>query len=400
MKHFLIAVLLVASFSTFAQVQPRLQNTLAHVFGTMTTFEIEKKVYQMKQDGVTERSFSTFFNSEGQLVELNDGEVNCGAYEGSVAGTDIIPYTIKISDDGRVFLDVGLIKFFEMHDYGVQNSVSFITFEYNKNYDYSQNSELTLNLVKGALSEIYEGDRASIRIQLNGGVHAPLYAQFNSATQPLDLKGGLGLKFGGDFSGSLYVNKKQDLKVDFGTEASVRLNRHYNFMSDATRARQSDDNARWSETYDAAMQSQTDWDQDKFDWEVANGQGSSMSADHYMAASGASARPKLPTRTYGGGDDAYQQRVKRTTILLTPSVSFTKEFKNKNNKVKSSLQVELSANLYLRDKFKGALFNGINNDWGTQLKDEEIVNVNMLKNGLSRNTYGIRLVYKFGNGKY
>lgn len=385
----------------------RLENSLAQIFGSMATFEVENKIYEMKKDGVTERTFSLFVNAKGKLFEVNDGNIIDGFYEGQEFGTDILPFNIRLSNDNRTFIEVGAFNVFKVLslDHRARGDVDFIAFEYKKNYDYSNTSEMVLSLVRGSLSGIVVGhENSKFQLKANGGfgLRLPLNLQVESANPNfrIDTKGNSTINTGIMYKAGFLAeqNFKKDYKVSLGAQVHFTNDKFRHYVSEEASSRMGKEEAVYKTQVKDRIREQNNWDKEKFEWEVANGHGTPTSANYYTAASGASARPSDPGYI-SFSRDYYSQNLTRTKVSLNPSLAVGKEFKNKSGRTKSSLQLEVSANLFLVDQVKGKKRDRKQFAWQSRLEDNEVIDNNLLKNDNSKNTYNVKLIYTFGSRK-
>lgn len=110
------------------------------------TLEIESKAYEMQQDGVSERSFVAAFTAKGALIyqhELDGTGIDHQA--GKNAGIQLFPFTVSMTEDGRVFVSATAFALKNMITaeaadmvYGdafrVLDNLQVLVFEYDKNY--------------------------------------------------------------------------------------------------------------------------------------------------------------------------------------------------------------------------------------------------------------------------
>lgn len=96
------------------------------LFSRLHTFEINEKIYSMKKNGLTEQSYVSGFTASGAMAythELQGDDIWDNDNDaGRNAGFEIVPYTVSLTQDGRVYISTSAISFKNMNSYTVGGS--------------------------------------------------------------------------------------------------------------------------------------------------------------------------------------------------------------------------------------------------------------------------------------
>jgi hypothetical protein len=197
----------------------------------------------------------------------------------------------------------------------------------------------------------------------------------------------------------LGVNLKQKMSnnssIDLGLIGTRSAKRYSDYINPITQERRESEASAYSDAAAAASVAQAQWDTDKFNYEVDNGYGEPMENSHYVAASGASARPSNATGRKNFKNDGYwDQAVKRKTFILNPEIGYTKTLKSGNK-----LRVSVNANIVVSDKLNGfSEATAMSDGSGYWVRPEEHINID-LKNSLNTSRVNVGLTFTFGNKK-
>jgi len=350
---------------------------------------IDQNVYEMKMDGVTQRAFSVGFTVDGQIATISDYDNN---YADEII--KIIPYKISFNSEGRTYIDIAPVKYEigEIDEDKYTVGISGLSFEYRKNYDYGQQTDFFLGIIKGTIDgKIPLGGDFFLKgnADLSLGAVLDLKVEGKDA---IDLGAGTGLNF--NYGISLDKTFKKNNTISIGISGGNKMYKVRGYWAPGLRQRQIDIQNSSDIAITNRTAAQNQWDTDKFQWEVDNGYGESTSSSHYMAASGAGSRPNDLT-PQGGSRKDFTQSVLRRSFFLAPSLGYTKKFKNGN-----SLGLRASVNLFLFDRLKGVRTGTFDaGDRSGYVADNEFVRMNLINNYRSLNIYQFKLIYKFGSKK-
>jgi hypothetical protein len=380
-------------------VKKKREERISKIIGTLMTFGIEEKVLNMKAQGITEQEYYSLLTASGQLFDHVDEQGIIASGDYTADGAAIVPYKIKISTQGVTFVEVSVVKLYMFESYDFDEAslgVDFLMIEYNNKYDYLANRELTLSIVRGA----YEASLNGLGVGAGARLDVPVYAHLDQTTMhpAVNFTKGTGYRF--DLKAKATLSIKNDLSLTMGASTYFRHHKYRNWVSETGKAKYETDLQDFNSDLSAQAAAITQWDEDKFAWEVANGYPNPVSEAFYLASTSAGSRPEYSLQyPYL---EKYGQNVVRNTIVLSPSLSLKKDFYSKSGKIKQSLEVSLEADLFMLDKFTGKreqpnrMFQKQDRNIGASLNNQELVNFKNIGSGGSQNNYTIRIVYKFG----
>jgi hypothetical protein len=382
---------LLLSFSSFAQVSPNPtmndidakiplisevnKKRVNSFLSVIDYLNVESKVYEMKQAGVTTQTYSTAVDLKGKLAELEKG-----------LGMYLAPYTISIATDNRIFLEIGLLKFNTEETQERSNyefDIDMLSIEYNKNYTYSNTQFANVYFFKpkftyGIYPFANSGFKIETMVKANVvGFNPTAKVMIGSPTETNF--GGIGFSSGVGYGMNLSQNFNNGVKLYAGAEGSNSFSTIEHYTSAENEAKYWEDYKIHSESINLYNQQHNtameQWKTDKFNWEVANGYSQTSEEAHYIAMSGNT----KPVYNYTGPSKAVEktENITRNTFMLQPKLGVSKEFSNPTSIVKG-VGVEMNANLYFVDKFTGTY-----------------TTVDLLKiDGMDRNQYNMKLILK------
>lgn len=229
--------------------------------------------------------------------------------------------------------------------------VGIISFERKKNYDYSNQVDSYVSLIMGELQgNIIGYNESTFKLQATGGVNFG----FTGKLEAPDLVGspsGQGIGIGGGVKYGLNMNQaiSPSSSITLGVTGFSYAKSYVGYLSPEVLERRSQEKAQYMQADSDAIAAQKQWDQNKYDWEVANGYGSAMETNYYMSASGAGPRPEDAEGRKNFRDDAYWvQNVSRTSFILNPSITYLKSLPSGKE-----FRVNVNANLVVKDQLKG-----------------------------------------------
>lgn len=333
-------------------------------------------------------STSTFIEIDGQIVNLDEYEGNAKAFT----------FDVRRSQDGRIFLDINPITF-ERHFNNNLNSYCFdagiLSMEYRKDFDYSSQRELMLELIR-------VGTKINKTLIVDPETGLPkTYLQLKASA-------GLGLKTGeinwnrfqidegqrgNEFTTyvNYYIGLGQNISkrsnIEFGLEGRNQRDGIYFYTSKKSQQDYENLQAQMEAEVSQRDEEIQQWNQEKYDWEIANNYASSLDNQRYTDMSGASTEPtKIANKT---NDKYYQQQVVKKRFVLTPQITYSLMLKNG-----SKIKLYANAEFVIKDKLQGHR----NGQYSRELKDSDLININ-LKDNIDANQLNVGLILNFENFK-
>ncbi|MFZ4714889.1 MAG: hypothetical protein ACOYL6_14315 [Bacteriovoracaceae bacterium] len=393
-KNYLTPTSLEESEMTKGKNISKTEEILKHF---LTSASIENDFYNLQNGTLANGKRALVIGVNGMIY--GDDEVDLDSLdESDMARIRIIPYDLKISQDGRHYIQISAADLVSKND-NTKIRLGIIEVERKKDMDYLGQVDNYVKLISGEIQQVFfESKNEKTQLVGNAGLNIGFTGKLN--TPAINLSGytpGGSIGTGSELKLGLGIKHKlsDNSAVDFGISGSRMRKGYGDYINPVTQQRRETEATAYSSADAVAIAAQKKWDEDKFNYEVANGYGSSMDAKYYMTASGASARPSdAPGWKNFSNDGYWEQKVVRKTLILNPEVGYTKTLKSGNK-----LRVNVSANLVMSDNLKGKSaatgFSGGSSYW---VKAEEYVDMD-IRNVMSSSRVNMGLTFTFGSSK-
>ncbi|MCT4641069.1 MAG: hypothetical protein N4A33_02155 [Bacteriovoracaceae bacterium] len=379
LRKFLFSVVILNSFSAFSVDCDVAKKELKGSLGVI----LEQVSLEMRQYNSTTSSSkqlnSAFIGADGSILDIK-----------SVRGTvGLVKYSLRHSNDNRIFIDLAPATI-EFRNKFACFSGEFVSIEYRKDYDFDIQKEFMINMIDVAgkyrlsldknkkyyLEANMDASFGSLGKNFSWGQYAFTEDQYSNTA---NLRLSYGLKYG------INLSKKSSL------ELGLRANHRQVNFDYYTRTQ---DKLLFQQRYDleTAQINQRNkdrqaWEDEKYQWEIANGYASSVPYQRYLEMSGVDKKPQeLYHKEHYRN---YMQKLKRKVFSLNPKIEYTHILKNN-----SRLHVFAQARFFVKDRLKGQLIN--DKDYSSALSSSDLVDIN-LKKEVSLNQFRIGMVFTFGN---
>lgn len=401
MKNYVSTIMLLASLSCYSQqtqrqhynptlstklpASPMLKRMMLNGFlSNLHQLSIENKIYQMQQNGQTEAHFSSgiLIKSQFSSSYYTNNEENYTDF------IQVIPYKLSLTSDGRCFVDVSAAGLGFTAD-RIALGFDVLSIEYQKDYNYEGNTDLFIKLGQGyASSEFISDDQSNSYLQ--GNLNAYLGASGFLEHNQIRMGGNTGLGVGIEY-GLTYQKSANQNTFHISMNGVNSTNNYKGYWAPGMKELKNEHEEINQLNQNEAINAQAEWDATKLQWEIDHGYGSAISNEHYIGMSGAEPRPAnasiINTMNYD-----YTQKVNRTSFNLTPSIGYSRDFKNG-----SSIRVDLSAKVFLKDEIQGSRTTVLDNGEKSLyvITNNKFINENLLSN--NPNTYSVKLTFTLGS---